>query len=71
MRTVGFIMLFVVSFAARSQKSFNFSDTVFTFGQKHALRQIRYALGDHNQLIADSLSLIELDSVVQFLEKNN
>ncbi len=71
MRIFGLILLyFGLSFAASSQKPFNFSDTIFIQGQKHELRQVRYALGGHNQLITDSLTLLELDSVVQFLEKN-
>lgn len=71
MKQFAFILLYTgLSFAARSQTFFNFSDTTFTLGQKHRLIHMRYSLGGHNQLLTDSLALLELDSVVQFLEKN-
>ncbi len=66
------LLCFWFAFTANSQKNFHFSDSTFTLGQKHILTDVRYALGGYNQLlVTDSLMLSQLDSVVQFLEKNN
>lgn len=64
------LIYFGFCFTARSQDTFQFYDTVFTVVQKHELTYVRYAMGGHNQLlITDSLMLLQLDSVVQFLKK--
>mgnify|MGYP006206576481 CR=1 FL=1 len=58
-------------FSVKSQDTFQLYDTVFAVGQKQELKNVRYALGGHNQLlITDSLMLFQLDSVVQFLKKH-
>ena len=66
------LVLFYFGFCltAKSQDTFQLYDTVFAVGQKHELKNVRYALGGHNQLlITDSLMFFQLDSVVQFLKK--
>lgn len=65
------LFCFALSLVASAQKPFDFSDTSFVLGQKHELKQVRYALGGHQQMITDSLTLLEMDSVVAFLEKNS
>lgn len=52
----------------KAQGTFNFSETVFSLGQKHCL-ELHYALCE-GHLIVDSTSILQLDSVVQFLKKN-
>ncbi|WP_430406396.1 OmpA family protein [Fluviicola sp.] len=52
----------------KAQGTFNFSDTAFTLGQRHSLA-LRYALSEA-RVIVDSTSILQLDSIVQFLKKN-
>ncbi len=69
---IGILVLiyFGFCFTAKSQDTFRLYDTVFTVGQKHELTYARYAMcGHHQLLITDSLMLLQLDSIVQFLKK--
>ncbi|WP_341902147.1 OmpA family protein [Fluviicola taffensis] len=58
----------LLPFFGKAQGTFNFSDTVFTLGQRHRLA-LRYALSE-GRVIVDSTSILQLDSVIQFLNKN-
>lgn len=55
-------------FFGKGQGTFNFTDTSFTLGQKHPL-VLRYAQCEAH-VIVDSTSILQLDSVIQFLNKN-
>jgi peptidoglycan-associated lipoprotein len=55
-------------FFGKAQGTFNFADTVFTLGQKYRL-DLHYALCQ-SDVIVDSTSILQLDSVIQFLNRN-
>lgn len=55
-------------FFGKGQGTFNFSDTLFTLGQKHHL-DLHYVLCQSDAIV-DSTSILQLDSVIQFLNRN-
>ncbi len=63
--TTLFTLQFFIS-SGQTKKSFNFSDTNFSVGQKHHL-QVFYLLGKPD---LDSVSILTVDSLVHFLNKN-
>lgn len=55
-------------FLGKAQGTFNFSDTEFILGQKHRL-DLHYVLCQ-SDVIVDSTSIFQIDSVIEFLNQN-
>ncbi|MDF3027099.1 MAG: hypothetical protein K0S23_1406 [Fluviicola sp.] len=67
--SVSLIFVFI-HFTGKSQGTFTFSDTVVVAGQQRELTDIRFAICNHSPLIYDSTNINELDSLIDFLQKN-
>lgn len=62
------LLVSFLSFAGKSQETFNLTDTLFSVGQKHRLNV--YYLSAGYRLAVDTVSIFELDSIFQFLSQN-